>query len=106
MTTAKGKKSNEKILLESNAFDHKSLNDISVKNEDIITIESSVENENFFKNEKGLNTLQTTANKVNWDSGEMKINALNLVIRHEELSKANFSAKEIKVEGMLIILIY
>ena len=100
LLTSKGKKNNDKILLEAALYDQKSLSEMSIKNEDIITIESSIQDENFFKNGGDLKAFATSS-KLVCELGELKVNTINLVIKPDELNVADFTSKEIKIEGLL-----
>jgi len=73
---------------------------MSIKNEDIITIESSIQDENFFKNGTDLKAF-ASSNKLVCGLGELKVNTINLVFKPEELSNVDFTPKEIKIEGLI-----
>ena len=99
LLASKVKKNNDKISLEASLYDHKSLSEMSIKNEDIITIESSIQDENFFKNHGDLKPFDVSS-KLVCGLGELKVHTINLVIKPDELDKADFTSKEIKIEGM------
>ena len=110
LVTPKSKKSNDKLTLEASACDHKTLAEMGIRHEDIIVVESPADNENMFKgNEANANNLLASASatssltKAILESGEIKVSIFNLVIRHDELSKADFTPKEIKVEGWFVL---